>query len=247
MARSHNIPPNQATPTLVFKDPRITTTMQRYNNRYATLSEYSRATGIELSKLVDLLEPALQTGSLKLETVGSEIFLHTAPNGRNVGVPLAPPNLWETIRVYKTPQQAFDTWNLYRRLEQAGWAVEASRNKICFNLKSMQVPPTLAVVISNRLVPLIEFPTSDQIISRTGPLSALCEAGSNMVGVLTASGALDATITATHQFYKATSYTPAVIVMEAPRFNPVPVTPSTASVAPRSVTKTVLGKEPEKK
>ena len=229
---------------LIVGDPRLTKLLQREPERCASLSEYAAATGIETGRVMELFGTALDDGTLGFEPVGPEIFIHTAPNGRPTpqGTPDVAPNLWERLRAHGDPHHAYQLWQLMRSLEDAGWRVEANGSGIMFALRPMQVVPQLGLSIGNRVVPLVVYPATSDVASPNGRLYELAAAGAASVAVICDSGALDEMVTAVRRFYMDVrqEVPMTVLILEAPRYNPVLLTQHDASVAPRSVTRASL-------
>lgn len=233
--------PSTSRRVLVTADPRLTRLMQREPTRCATLSEYSAATGIDTGRVVDLFSEPVADGVLAFEPVGTEVFVHTAPSGRPAPrhLPEVAANLWERLRTGRTSQQAYDLWRLVRALELAGWVTETNTARIGFELGPLPEIPAVAITIDTRLAPVVFHPTPEQAADPAGPLGILAEAGSAVVALTCDSGALDDMVTAVRSYHRH-SAAPSVVVLEAPRYNPVPVTASDVSVAPRSVSQITL-------
>lgn len=229
---------------LIVGDPRLTKLLSREPERCASLSEYAEATGIETGRVMELFGPALEDGTLGFEPVGPEIFIHTAPQGRPTpqGNPDVAPNLWERLRAHGNKQHAYQLWALMRALEDAGWRVEANTAHIMFQMSPVHPAPELGLIIGNRVVPLVISPGSADLASPNGRLYELAAAGAASCAVTCDSGALDEKVTAVRRFYMdvGQQVPMSVLILEAPRYNPVLLTQNDASVAPRSVTQATL-------
>lgn len=229
---------------LIVGDPRLTKLLSREPERCASLSEYAMATGIETGRVMELFGPALEDGTLGFEPVGPEIFIHTAPSGRPTpqGTPDVAPNLWERLRQHGDKLHAYQLWALMRSMEDAGWRVEANSSHIMFQLSPMHQVPELGLTIGTRVVPLVIYPATADISSPNGRLYDLAAAGAASSAIICDSGALDEMVTAVRRFYmEAGQPVPmSVLILEAPRYNPVLLTQNDASVAPRSVTRASL-------
>lgn len=232
---------------LVVPDARLTRLLQREPELCASLDEYAQATGIETDRVLSLLNPAIEDGVLGLEVFGDGVFVHTAPLGRP-GPPHLPevaPNLWERLRGHGDLPVAYTLWRVMRGLELAGWRVEANPHRIQFGLGPMPFTPALGVQIQQTMLPLLLHPDTESLAHPHGPLTAYDQAGSPSVGVVCDSGALDATTTAVRRWglmmHGQTSM--GVVVLEAPRYAPTLLTPSDASVRPRSVSQLMIDAE----
>jgi len=223
---------------LTTADARLTRMLQMHAESCATVSEYSAATGIDTARILELLTPALDQNVLSLEPVGSEVFVHTAPDGRNApGIrPHVAANLWERLRSHSGKEEAHQLWSIYRSLQRGGWTVEANHHRIASTMGRTANPPRLAVNANGTLAPLLIYPSSFELCEPSGPLAHLASAGAHLVSVLTPSGGLDDAVTAVRAHHTLTrTGSPVVLVLEAPRFAPVVVTPDASAVAPASL------------
>lgn len=226
-------------------DARLNRILLREPERCATVGEYAHACGIEADRVIDLLGPYLDDGTLRLEIVGDEVFVHTAPSGRPqpAGHADVAPNLWERIRDQAGPELSYSLWKLLRQLEWAGWRVETQPNRIMFGMsKLLSAIPHLGVVVASQVVPLVVFPSADEIATPTGLLSEYHRAGARSVGVVCEQGALDDMITAARRWILQHSQvtTMGVMILEAPRFNPTLLSPGDAAVTPIAVAQMTL-------
>lgn len=232
---------------LVVPDARLTRLLQREPELCASLDEYAQATGIDTDHVLGLLSPALDEGVIGLEVFGEGVFVHTAPLGRP-GPPHLPevaPNLWERLRGHGDVPVAYALWRLMRGLQLAGWRVEANPHRIAFGLGPLPFAPSLGVQIQQTMLPLLLHPNSESLANPQGPLTSYDKAGAPSVGVVCDSGALDATATAVRRWGLTNPSRSAmgVVVLEAPRYAPTLLTPSDASVRPRSVSQLMLDSE----
>lgn len=225
-------------------DPRLNGLMLRDPGRCATISEYSEATGIETGDVIELLGAYLDDGTLELEFVGDEIFLHTAPNGRPglAHAAQVPPNMWERLRASAPADYAYGLWKLARALERSGWKVETQTAKIMSGMARVPETPFLGVWVGAVVVPALIFPTVESIQSPQGLLSTYNHAGASAVALICDNGALDEMVTATRRWVLGHPIAPSlsVMILESPRFNPTLITPNDSSVTPRSITREAL-------
>ena len=223
--------------TLMLADPRLTQLVNREPEKATTLTEYAQATGLDTNRVVELLKDALDSGSLKFEPAGGEIFIHTAPGGRPVPphMPNVPANLWENLRTHSSPAQAYLLWRLVRGLEAGGWATEAAQERIKAHLGPLQPSPTLAILVDGIVAPLILHPTTEVLANPRGPAAALSDAGATVIGIIVDSGELDPTTTAIRQLcVNRTDIKTVFLILEAPRYNPVAIRADDAAVTPRA-------------
>jgi hypothetical protein len=238
----HTYDPNRR--ALVVADARLTKLLQREPESCASISEYSARTGIETGQIIQLLGPAIDEDVLGLEIWADEVFVHTAPGGRptRATLPDVAPNLWERLRSHGSVEEAYSLWRLARGLSLAGWRVEANPSRIMFGLSALPMPPALGIQVANSMVPLLSYPTPEQLSHEHGLLTMYDRAGAASVGVVCDSGALDELITAARRwgFGRLGRTGMSVVLFEAPRFAPTLLRPGDASVAPRSVSQSAL-------
>ena len=223
---------------LVVGDPRLTRLFQRDPETCATLDEYARTTGISTEKVLELISPYLDNGTLGLDVVDEAVFVHTAPQGRPTPavVPEVPPNLWERLRAHGDTARAFELWRLYRALERAGWRVEANPHAIRVGLGPLGFTPPLGIRIQQTVVPVSDQFDLAGLTQPGGLLAAYARAGAPTVAVVCPSGALDAAGTAVRSWFATQQFAGvSVLLLEAPRYTPTLLTPTDGGVRPRSV------------
>lgn len=227
-------------PVLTVADARLTRIMQRSPDRCASVSEYAAATGMTTDEVIELLGPHLDSGVLDLEVWGSEIFVHTAPNGRfevDPSLPQVAPNLWELLRASTTVEYAYALWRLVRDLQSAGHVVEVHPHRIVSGLGPLRTRPLLGIYHGPLVVPVLVLPTTDDLASPTGVLADYERAGADLVAVICDEGALESRVTAVRRWVLS-RHAPArtqVAILEAPRFAVTVITAEDGAVAPVTV------------
>lgn len=233
--------PNQ---TIVTEDPRLTAALHRDPTRYATIAEYATATGIAALRIIDLLTDYLDAGTLALEIVGDELFLHTAPNGRSplAGPGPVPANLWELLRAKRPINEALIQWRLVRDLERAGWSTECRPPYVLAELSPMTYPPAMGVLVGTNVVPVLAYPTVEALADPAGPLDDFEVARARAVAVVTHPGQLEPALTALrrHLLLRRPLATTTILILEAPAFNPIMMSSATGAVEARSVSRISL-------
>jgi hypothetical protein len=214
--------------------------------KHATLEEYARVSGLDVDVVMEELEHALDTRAVALETAGGEVFVLTAPDGRPQpkDVPVIAPNLWEVLRYNRGLEQACELWRVTRSLERAGWEVVVVPQEIhetCPTLVTRPAP--LGVRVGASVIPVLVHPSADEIADTSGPLGGFERAGARAVAVVCGQSALDVMATAVRRFalgWRMVDQPLAVLIMEAPRYQPVVMQAHDAAVAPVSVSQTSL-------
>lgn len=226
---------------LTFDDMRLTRALLNDPQRCASINEYSSATGIPISRMLELLGTALERGQLEMETAGGEAFVHTAPEGRLAGAQAGiPPNLWESLRNGRDIDTAFALWRLTRGLQHGGWAVEARQEEI----PAIGGHSTFLALTFNRAdkVPLLVLPDSEEIASPAGPLTRYERENTQVVAIATRNGELDHCVTGVRRWMLGALPPPRlhVLLLEDPRYQPVLLSGSDTSVTPRAVTRLLV-------
>lgn len=235
-------PMDPTRPVIQLAEPRLQRLFLNGGGRCASITEYAHATGIDVVTLTGLLSEHLDAGLLGLEAVGGEVFVHTAPDGRTPGgdTPQVPPNLWEMLRREGDTDHAYRLWRLVRELEEGGWSVEADPRRI---------PPTsvgeialVALRLGGYVAPVIVLPSADELAHPAGVLSRYERRGLSIVAVICRRGELDVMTTAARRwmFSRPVRSPLSVVVLEAPRYQPVMISTMDTSVIPTSVTREQL-------
>lgn len=195
--------------------------------RYAALSEYASAAGLDVFEVLTALKDALDDDLLALETVGDEVFVHTRPERRPPHANVQP-NLWEVLRLAGSAEYAYSLWRLVRGLEWAGWRVLV-RPELARGTQA----GFLSVEIDGSAVPVLAFPATATLGNGTAFAAA---AGSADVAVTISAGTLETASTAVRR-HLLTGQAGAlrVVLLEAPRYQPVLLETQDTAVRARSV------------
>lgn len=223
-------------PVISVADHRLNHMFHRDAHKYATVSEYATAAGIDTTEVVDLLGPHLDNATLGLEVVGGEVFVTTAPFGRPApsGAAHTNPNLWELLRGLGDAATAHQMWLLVRALERSGWRVEPRRAHMLDGRGVIVHAPFFGVTVGQQTVPVLAHVPSDQLLGAAGLLSEYQRAGFPAVAVTCDQGELDQYVTASRRWILAHTWPPqvAVLVLEGPRYQPVLLSGDDGAVQP---------------
>lgn len=227
--------------TISLGDPRLNQLVLRHPERCASLTEYATAAGIDTADVVELFGPYLDDGTIALEFVGDEVFVHTAPLARPAPNTHAdvPANLWERLRLRSSLEMSFAVWKLIRSMERSGWSVETNVAKVLFGLGPLMRAPYFGVAVGPQLIPVLPFPTVDEVAGPAGLLAEYGRAGAAAVAVVCDEGALDEMCTAVRRWVLSHRYLPSIstLVLESPRYNPVLLAPSDGAIEPVSISR----------
>jgi hypothetical protein len=237
---------NEETPVLNVRNSTVRRVLLNDPFRHATLEEYARASGLEVDVVMEELEHALDSRALALETAHGEVFVLTAPEGRPLpdGVPWVAPNLWEVLRYQRGVDAAHHLWQVHRGLERAGWEVVSTPQQIngaCNAPVAHQAP--LGVLVGGLSIPVIVHPSPEMVADTSGPLGDYERAGARAVGIVCGLSGLDAMATAVRRFalgWRLVDQPLTVIVLEAPRYQPVVLQAHDTAVSPLSVSRSDL-------
>ena len=231
------VPFDHRLPVLTFEDMRLTRLFHQEPTRCATINEYAAATGITVDRVLEMFSGPLQRGELDVEAVGGEIFVQTAPAGRPAPREFGQtqPNLWEVLRRDHPKDEAYALWRILRDMESGGWRVEADAR---FVPTGRTENAFLGLRFSLSTVPVLILPSISEIASQSGPLTDLEMAGMGLCAVTCLHRKLDASVTAVRQWMLGRPARAGldVLVLEAPRYQPVLLTSDDGSITPRSVT-----------
>jgi hypothetical protein len=226
-------------------DPRLKRTMMRDPDRCASLGEYAQATGMEVGEVAEALGRYFDEGSMALEVSGDEVFIHTAPTGRLPGSHTLniPPNLWEQLRTRLDVSDAHALWKIMRDLQRVGWSVEHHAPRIVAALGPVHEKPYLGVMTGHVIVPALLFPSPTTLGTRFGLLEQYEHAGATAVALVCEERDLDKMITSTRRWILDRHLLPEmhVLILEAPQYNPVLLSPADGAVSPVAVSRDTLG------
>jgi len=203
----------------------------------ATVTEYARKAEMDVVEVLTQFEPYLDDRSVELESVGAELFLHTAPYGRPQpeDVAVVPANLWELLRHVGDPDYAAALWKIIRGLETGGWSVRT-------HPAGAPRPLTfLEIHVDGAWVPVIVLPRKGRLAAADGPLSRAEGRKVTKVVVVCADGHLDDVVTEIRIWMTGGKRTLAVVLLEQPRYTPALLSPNDTSVRPTSVARTNPG------
>lgn len=226
-------------PVINIGDARLQHLLLSDPQRCATLNEYASATGIDVDRLLDLFGPYLDDDTLRLEAIGGEVFVYTAPLGRPqpIAQDQVPPNLWELFRSGGDAEHGYRLWRLTRELQSAGWLVEADTHRI--PATSAGEVALVGLRMQRFVVPVLVFPTADDVAHPAGVLTRFERRQVPFVAVMCERNALDSTVTAVRRWFLERPQFAGlrVLILEAPRFQPVLISGGDAAVTPRSITR----------
>lgn len=224
-------------------DARLNRAMNQFPERFASISEYAQASGLDVSEVMSLLEPFFEDGSLYLELIKGETFLLTAPNGRPCSDDLSdvPANLWERLRVIGNPSDSYASWKLMRGMERGGWSVRAT----ALNESRLGgVTTMLQARVGSNIFPVVSYSERSSLLSPIGVLAEAARSGYRAIIVACELGELDQVSTEIRRYLlEGRGKRIYVLVLEAPSFNPILFSINDSAVLPKSISRSALEKE----
>jgi hypothetical protein len=205
--------------------------------RTATLSELAIAGHMSVDEVVSELGEMFDAGMLGIEAVDGELFILPHPSGRTGSEDETPRNLWEDLREGRALDDAASLYRLYRSLERAGWHVIVNPGRWNNAVTESGVRCELGVVAGGVLVPLVWNQSEDAVAESSGVIGSLYRAGVQAVAVVCPQHRLDSYVTAARRWYlsQVAERSIVVLVLEAPRLQPVVVRHSDRAVDAVSV------------
>lgn len=207
-------------------NPAMADLLRNRSAELATVGEYAAAGAMSVDEVISDLTPLLEGGMLAIESADGELFVLTCPKGRSGAVLEPPANLWEDLRRSRTVSQASREWRLYRVLERSGWRVVVEPQRWLVHLTGADLAVSLGVVAAGKLAPLLDSVSAADIRRGDGPLGIIDRAGVDVAAITCPQHKLDEYVTAVRAFHlsKVVPTPMVVLVLEAPRFQPVVVT-----------------------
>ena len=210
---------------------RLAITFFKKNSTSATLNDYARNTNLEIPELLKHLEHFLQEGDISIEAFGGELYLNTYPR-RNIegSVRVFPANLWELLRKNVPVSEAHELYQLYKSLLFSGWVVKI-RERV--NLE----PTVLSIILGELTIPLLENTSTQKIRNQDNLLSKFELNNIHTAAIITKEGELGSYSTSLRSWYLGRNKRSEldIILLEAPRYSPVIVTPDDSAVSPLSI------------
>ncbi|MFM7087958.1 MAG: hypothetical protein ACKOW9_00265 [Candidatus Paceibacterota bacterium] len=230
-----NWPLDPTRPVIMLPDARLQRLMLNDPLRCATLNEYCKATGITVDNIMKYFSESIRDGILSLESVGGEVFIHTAPLGRASQGVQVPPNLWEYLRRSGDANTSYRLWRFVRELEFGGWEVEADSSRVPF----AQLTCPVGIKIGAYVLPILLLPTVDDLTHLNGPLSKFARRGYPLVGVVCERGFYEEYVTAIRRWMlnRDINLDLDVLLLERPLYQPILVRTRDQAVKPRIVNK----------
>lgn len=222
---------------VVFTDTRLARAIYNNGRHCASVTEYSAATGIPVGDLLDMLDEQIVRGNLGLEFYGGEIFVHTAPGGRETASPV-PFNAWETIRRHSSMEQAYAVWLMGRELEQAGWGIEYNLHNIVGDIgMALHFGVRLGLKAGQFVVPLLESPWPGSLTNEGGALDVFAGRNYPLLGKHCKHGHLDGSITAVRTWYMHNEFSECsgIVLLEQPHNLPLLLLKEDGGLEPRSL------------
>jgi hypothetical protein len=216
---------------------RVRALLENGFEQIATVAEMAAACGLSIDELVRDLAELFDSGVLAIEAAESELYVLPYPKGRPKEGKLLAVNVWEQLRSSRSVIDASKVCRSLRSLERGGWSVFVDPSRWNSRWETSGVQLSLGVVAGGGLVPVLVGIGPSDVSNPDGPVSALYRAGSSAVAVSCPQHALESYVTEARRWFlrQVTTTTMTILILEAPRYQPVIVQQSDTAVNPISV------------
>lgn len=235
-----NFPLDPTKPIVNLADTRLQKLFILENYKYATLFEYSKATGINSNKLLPILEPYIASGELSIDALGGELFLNTRPELNNPQVTQIPPNLWEILRDKGDEEMAFNLWTLIRDMESGGWVIEAEHSKN--PVASTGERSLLSLKIKTMNFPIVILPTMYDLGNPAGVLTKFLLGNNRLIALVVKNIEVEEASTMVRKWILSRPHRVdvTILILPEPRYQPIIITSKDQSLTPVTVTREYL-------
>lgn len=217
--------------------PRVQAVLENGFEHIATVAEMAAACGLSIDELVRDLAELFDSGVLSIEAAESELYILPYPNGRPQSGKLLAANVWEQLRATRSVLDASRVCRSLRSLERGGWNVVIDPSRWNNRWETSGVQLSLGVVAGGVLVPALVGVGAADISNPDGPVSSLYRAGATAVAVTCPQHALESYVTEARRWFlrQVTTTSMVLLVLEAPRYQPVLIRQSDTAVDPVNV------------
>lgn len=204
--------------------------------RYATVAELGVLAGMSVDDVIVELGEMFDSRQIALEAADGDVFLLTAPTGRTLDT-LISPSLWELLRTGRSVSQAARHYRAARQLERSGWKVIPDPSAQDQRVARVLPVAVIGVNVQGFVCPVLLDPDLPLLVNNDGLLASYDRAGIEVVAVTCPLSKLDEYVSAVRRWHlsRITPSRIAVLVLEAPRYQPVPVAATDTSITPISI------------
>jgi hypothetical protein len=204
--------------------------------RYATVAELGELAGMSVDDVITELGDMFDARQIALEAADGDVFLLTAPTGRTPETTISP-SLWELLRTGRSVSQAAKHYRATRQLERSGWKVIPDPSAQDQRVARVLPVAVIGLNVQGFVCPVALDPDLPLLVYNDGLLASYDRAGIEVVAVTCPLSKLDEYVTAVRRWHlsRITPSRIAVLVLEAPRYQPVPVSATDTSVTPISI------------
>jgi hypothetical protein len=235
-----NYPFDPLKPIVNLADARLQQIFVLENYKFATLFEYSKATGIPSDKLFSLIQPYLESQDMDIDALGGELFLNTNPEINNYSTFQIPPNLWELLRKKAPIENAFNLWSLIRDLESAGWVIDADPLKAPIDINGVKVLISLKLRTTN--FPILILPLMSELGNPAGPLTKYLNTNNKLIAIVVKNDQVEQASTMVRKWILSRPHRAdvTILILPEPRYQPIIISSKDLSLSPVTVTKEFL-------
>ena len=204
--------------------------------RYATVAELGELAGMSVDDVIVELGEMFDSRQIALEAADGDVFLLTAPTGRTPDT-LISPSLWELLRTGRSVSQAAKHYRATRQLERSGWKVIPDPSREDQRVARVLPVAVIGLNVQGFICPVALDPDLTLLVNNDGLLASYDRAGIEVVAVTCPLSKLDEYVSAVRRWHlsRIVPSRIAVLILEAPRYQPVPVSATDTSITPISI------------
>ena len=204
--------------------------------RYATVAELGELAGMSVDDVIVELGEMFDSRQIALEAADGDVFLLTAPTGRTPDT-LISPSLWELLRTGRSVSQAAKHYRATRQLERSGWKVIPDPSREDQRVARVLPVAVIGLNVQGFVCPVALDPDLPLLVNNDGLLASYDRAGIEVVAVTCPLSKLDEYVSAVRRWHlsRIVPSRIAVLILEAPRYQPVPVSATDTSITPISI------------
>ena len=204
--------------------------------RYATVAELGELAGMSVDDVIVELGEMFDSRQIALEAADGDVFLLTAPTGRTPDT-LISPSLWELLRTGRSVSQAAKHYRATRQLERSGWKVIPDPSRDDQRVARVLPVAVIGLNVQGFVCPVALDPDLPLLVNNDGLLASYDRAGIEVVAVTCPLSKLDEYVSAVRRWHlsRIVPSRIAVLILEAPRYQPVPVSATDTSITPISI------------
>lgn len=203
---------------------------------YCTASDYLGGARVTMAELVAALQPLVDAQAVGYEGHEGEIFIRTAPQGRPITGQYSElgANMWEHLRRRNPVAKAAALVRAVRQLETVGWKVEVTADRLPGAYAQLPGRPNVGVEVKGgAVIPVLDFALDELTATNILPWQ---RHGMHVLAVVVRRGELETLVTKVKKMQRE-GMAMYVLALEAPRYDPLMLSPDDVGLEASSVQK----------